>query len=229
MTNSLLARPTYGLTEAARLLKIPSSTLRFWLEGMERQGRKYPPVLRWEAKGTSELTWGEFVEAGYLREYRHDLPLVKLRPLHQALSQELGTPHPLATEKPMVGGRTLVWNLQRKLDLPEELWIVVGGKQLVLGDAASAFFGRVEFDPVTEEARSYVVKQPATETERPVVVDPEVAFAVPTICGVRTETLAELVRAGERHQVVADIYRDYGITSQDVNTAEMFESELLAA
>lgn len=183
----------------------------------------YPPILRVEPTGSSDLTWGEFIEAGYLREYRRDLPLQRLRPLVEALRAELKTPHPLATAQPLVGGRDLVWNLQTSLDTPEELWIVVGGDQLVLGDAASSFFKRVHFDPTTLEAERYVVM----EAEPPVVVAPMVSFGIPTIRRVRTEILAELVEAGESPDVVADIYRDYEITAGDLEIALRFEREFL--
>ncbi|MBU1866131.1 MAG: DUF433 domain-containing protein, partial [Actinobacteria bacterium] len=109
---SFLAQTTYSLTEAARLLKVAPSTLRWWLEGARRGSTVYPPILRTQPTGSSDLTWGEFIEAGYLREYRRDLPLQRLRPLVEALRAELNTPHPLATAQPLVGGRELVWNLQ---------------------------------------------------------------------------------------------------------------------
>ncbi|MBM3696002.1 MAG: DUF433 domain-containing protein [Actinobacteria bacterium] len=221
--DSFLTLPTYSLTEASRLLRVAPSTLRWWLEGAERDGTTYQPVLRPSATGSSDLTWGEFVEAGYLREYRHDLPLQRLRPLIEALRAELGTPYPLATAEPMVSGRELVWNLQEQLQTPEELWIVVGGKQLVLGGAASAFFKRVRFDPLTDEVESYVVM----DADPPVTVAPRVSFGIPTVRRVRTEIMAELVTAGEGVDVVVGIYRDYGITPADVGIAVTFEREYM--
>lgn len=220
---TILSQPTYGLTEAARLLRVAPSTLRWWLEGSERDGRHYLPVLREKPAGSSILTWGEFIEAGYLREYRRDLPLQRLRPLIEALRAELEVSYPLATAQPMTDGRQLVWNLQVELDLPEELWMVVGGRQLLLGSAADAFFKRIEFDPITLEALRYTVM----EADSPVVVDPTRSFGLPTIRGARTESIAELVMAGEPPEVVAGIYEDYGISESDVFTAVRFEREFL--
>ncbi len=222
---TILGQPTYSLTEAARLLRVSPSTLRWWLEGAERGDRSYPPVLREEPQGSSTLTWGEFVEAGYLREYRQDIPLQRLRPLISELRKELGVPYPLATARPMTDGRELVWNLQIKLDLPEELWVVVGGRQLVLGGAADAFFKRVEFDPVSSEAIRYTVMK----ADVPVVVDPRRSFGLPTIRGARTETIAELALAGEPTGVVAEIYEDYGLRETDVLNAVRFEREYMRA
>lgn len=222
---TILSQPTYGLTEASRLLRVPPSTLRWWLEGAERGDRCYAPVLREQPTGASTLTWGEFVEAAYLREYRADLPLQRLRPLIEALREELGNPYPLATAQPMTDGRQLVWNLQTKLELPEELWMVVGRRQLMLGSAADAFFKRVEFDPTTLEALRYTVM----EADIPVIVDPTRSFGLPTIRGARTESIAELALAGEPAEVVAEIYEDYGLNESDVLTAVRFEREYMRA
>lgn len=220
---SLLEQPTYGVTEASRLLRIAPSTLRWWLEGDKRDATTYEPVLRPAPTGSSDVTWGEFIEAGYLREYRRDLPLQKLRPLIESLRSEFGTQYPFATAQPLIGGRELVWNLQLKLDLPEELWIVVGRDQLVLGNAAASFLERVEFDPITTQARRFIVMKAV----QPVVVDPQFAFALPTVRKVRTESLAELAVAGEPADVVTQIYSDYGITSTDIETAVAFEREYM--
>jgi uncharacterized protein (DUF433 family) len=223
-TESYLDRPLYNLTEAARLLRVAPSTLRFWLGGARRGEHAYQPVLRPEPTGSSTLTWGEFVEAGYLREYRTEVPLVRLRPLIEALRAELGVRYPLATARPMTSGKELVWNLQSKLDLPEELWVVVGGDQLVLSSPAHEFFERVEFDESSLEALRYTVM--AAET--PVIVDPRVAFGVPTIRRARAEAIAELVLAGEPVDAVVQIYEGFGITETDVETALRFDREFLS-
>lgn len=218
-------RPMYSLSEAARLLKVPASTLRWWLEGLERDGHVYPPVIRERSTGSSDLSWQEFVEAGLLREYRKHVSVHRLRALVDALRVELKVLHPLATVQPLVSGRELVWNLQRKLDIPEELWLVVGGDQLVLGNEASSFFERVEFDPVTEEVNRYIL----LHADEPVTVDPAVAFGVPSIRGVRAESLSELANAGEPAEVIVDIYSHYGITDTDVDLALEFERIFMLA
>lgn len=71
MTNlSVLDRDMYAEAEVARLLRLPQATLHYWLEGGERRGKSYKPVLRVEPRGDRSVTWAEFVEAALLREYR---------------------------------------------------------------------------------------------------------------------------------------------------------------
>jgi hypothetical protein len=55
--------------EAARQLGIPATTLIRGLEGDHRGGACYPPVLREEPTGQADMSWGEVVEARYLRAY----------------------------------------------------------------------------------------------------------------------------------------------------------------
>ena len=90
----------YSSSEAARFLRVHPSTLRWWLEGGKRGGKIYPPVLRDGAIGSSDLTWYEFIEAGWLSEYRRHVPLRWLRPLVSALRNEFQILNPLARFSP---------------------------------------------------------------------------------------------------------------------------------
>ena len=216
----------YSLSEAARFLRVHPSTLRWWLEGGKRGGKVYPPVLREEPTGSPELTWYEFIEAGWLREYRRHINLRRLRPLVSALREEFQVLNPLATIQPFVGpGLTLVRKVQNQLDLPEELWIVIGSGQLVLTKESDAFFKRVGFHGPTGAAELYIV-MPA---EEPVILDPLKSFGVPTVRGIRSETLSELALAGDPYDMIIDIYSDYGITGSDIDTAVVFERERMGA
>lgn len=55
---SILDRPLYSYAEAARLLGLPTQTLRRWLDGATRAGVAYPPVIRAEPARTDSVTWG---------------------------------------------------------------------------------------------------------------------------------------------------------------------------
>jgi hypothetical protein len=70
------------MSQAARLLGLRTDGLRRWIDGYERRGKIYPPVIRDRTTGVDTVTWGEFVEAGYLREYRaKQVSLRYLRPI----------------------------------------------------------------------------------------------------------------------------------------------------
>jgi DNA-binding transcriptional MerR regulator len=84
----------FSEAEAARLLRVAQSTLHYWLEGGERRGRTYQPVIRVEPRGTRSVTWAEFIEAGLLRQYRreHGVPMAELRAFIDLLREGTGIP-----------------------------------------------------------------------------------------------------------------------------------------
>lgn len=116
-TLSVLEREMYSEAEAARLLGVAQSTLHYWLEGGERRGKSYPPVIRPEPHGhRAPVTWAEFVEAGLLRSYRRDLgvKMAELRVFIDHLRNELGVPYPLADRRPYVSSKELVFKAQQE-------------------------------------------------------------------------------------------------------------------
>ena len=202
---SVLERPVYGLADAAALLGLNWSRASAWLDGYERKGVRYPPVVRPCSTGETVVTWGEFVELGYLREYRRKgVPLQRLRPVIEALREEFQTPYPLATAKPYVGGRELVMKLQEDNGLPQQIAIVVrSGQTVMLAKEAQRFFMKVSFDPPDEGDVCRV--HPAGRTT-PVVIDPLVRFGRPAVDGVAVERLWELHDAGESVDEIAGAY-----------------------
>ena len=202
----MLERPVYGLSDAAALLGLSWTRTRAWLDGYERKGVSYPPVVRPRPTGETVVSWGEFVELGYLREYRRKgVPLQRLRPVIEALRDEFQTPYPLATAKPYVGGKELVMKLQKDHDLPHQIAIVVrSGQTLMLAKEAERFIKKVAFDPPDEGDVCRI--HPAGRTT-PVVIDPLVRFGRPAVEGVAVERLWELHDAGESVDEIAVAYR----------------------
>jgi hypothetical protein len=126
-TLSVLEREMFSEAEAARLLRVPQSTLHYWLDGGEYRSKTYKPVIRLKPRGARSVTWAEFVEAGLLREYRrtHRVPMAELRTFIDLLREELGVPYPLAHRKPFVGeGRQLVLQAQDDSGLDADYCLV---------------------------------------------------------------------------------------------------------
>ncbi|HEV8682569.1 MAG TPA: DUF433 domain-containing protein, partial [Actinomycetota bacterium] len=195
MDRAVLDRQMYAVREAARLLGIPAARLRRWLNGAVVQGRPYPPVIRIKPTGSEDVTWAEFVEAGFLREYRgRRVPLQRLRPFIDALRDDFQVEYPLAHFKPAVdeASRELVLRAQEKVNLEDQLALIRrhgrrgGAWQLQWAAPVQKFLEKVEFDPygVAERMR------PLGGTV-PVVIDPEVQFGIPQVGGVRTEAITE--------------------------------------
>ena len=214
-TVSVLDRPIYGVAQAAALLGLRADRVRAWLDGYQRGGHEYPPVVRSESTGQDIVTWGEFVELGYLREYRVDVSLQRIRPVIAELRSRYGTPYPLAHARPWVYDHELVLSVQEEAGLDERLAIVVRtGQELMLSAVAERFVRKVEF-----EGEDAVRWHPAGKLS-PVVIDPQRAFGMPTVGGVATERIFELVIAGEQPD---DVASGYELTMEQVRAACAFE------
>ncbi|TML20789.1 MAG: DUF433 domain-containing protein, partial [Actinobacteria bacterium] len=145
---SVLDREMYSEAEAARLLRVRQSTLHYWLDGAQGHRKAYKPILRDEPKGKRTVTWAEFVEAGFLREYRRSLnvPMAELRRFVEVLREGFGVPYPLADRRPFVSGRKLVYDAQTSAGLGVDFWLVaVADDQLLLTAPADSFLHRVEW------------------------------------------------------------------------------------
>jgi uncharacterized protein (DUF433 family) len=231
VTTELLDRELYDESLAARTLGVPQSTLHWWLEGGVRRGRHYEPVLRTSPTGARSVTWGEFVEALYLREYRRNLgvPLAGLRNFIGFLRSEINVAYPLAYAHPWVGPqRRLLVRAQESADLPTDLWPAIyephSGVTMLLPEA-ERFLTRVEFD---DQDSGYVIRMYPAGKSSPVVIDPELRFGSPNVFGVPTEALAEQVRAGD---LIENIARDFDLELDAVIAALNYEnsSRLIAA
>jgi len=217
MAVTLLDRAIYSYADVDRLVGLRPGTARRWLEGYERAGRFYDPVLRPEPTGSDLVTWGEMVEARLLSEFRNrDVPVQRMRPAVVQLRKQFG-PYPLAHARPFldVEGRELVQLVQQQVDLERRLQlVVVRNGQLVLADTAERFRSAVEYDGGVAGRLKLDPRTPE------VVMDPRRAFGQPAVRNVRTDALAEDYRAGTSREDLADLY---DLSAEQVEAAIRFE------
>ena len=67
---TLLDRDVYSMNQVDRLLDLSSGTATRWIDGYSRRDRRYEPLVRVASTGSELVTWGEFVEARLISEYR---------------------------------------------------------------------------------------------------------------------------------------------------------------
>lgn len=220
MAASLLDRAIYSYADVDRLVGLRAGTARRWLEGYERQGRFYDPVLRPEPTGSDVVTWGEMVEARLLAEFRDlTVPVQRMRPAIVKLRAEFGR-YPLAHARPLldVEGRELVQVVQQEVGLARDLQlVVVRDGQFVLTDAAQRFSSAVDYVEYAGNVAGLIRPEQRTPD---VVMDPLRAFGQPAVRNVRTEALAEDYRAGTSRDDLADLY---DLTLEQVDEAIRFE------
>ena len=217
---TVLEREMYSEAEAARLLRVSQSTLSYWLEGGERRGKTYQPIIRPEPRGGHPpVTWAEFVEAGLLRMYRrnHNVPMAELRAFIDKLRESYGVPYPLADRRPFVAERQLVIEAQDEAGLaPEFCLVAVVRNQPLLTPPAESFFDRVTWDGDLAAAW-----RPHDDERSPVRIDPDVRFGKPAVGGISTEVLWEHVEEGEDIEEVASVF---DLRPDDVRWALSYET-----
>lgn len=228
----LLERPLYGLGQVDRLLGLRGGTARRWIEGYERSGKRYPPVIREQPTGSEIATWGEFVETRLLAQYRDaGVPLIRMRPAVDRLREELQTPYPLASARTWIDvqGRELVRKVQDEVGLERKLALVVvrtGQRLLEWTKPADEFRRSVEWSGEGAGAHPRLL-HPVTDLAE-VVIDPLRGFGEPVVAnrGVRTEVIAELLRAGDSPEMIADLYE---LDHSQVQAAIRYELLRIAA
>jgi uncharacterized protein (DUF433 family) len=220
---TILDREMYSEAAAARLLKVPRSTLHYWLEGGERRGTSYKPVIRVEPRGVRTVTWAEFVESGLLGAYRKaSVPMAELRRFIELLRERFEVPYPLADRRPFVAGRRLVHQAQIDAQLDTDYWVVAtGGEQFLLTGPGREFVERVDWDG--DIASGW---RPDPDPDSPVRIKPDIRFGKPAIRGVSTEVLWEHSDSGAD---VDEIAADFSLTAADVRWALGYENSSRAA
>jgi len=221
----LLERPTYSMRDVDQLLRLPFGTARRWIDGYAVKGHRYPPVVRLDSSGDDVVTWGEFVEARLLAEYRRGGALmINMHRSVERLRAELGTRYPLAHAHTWIQpeGRELVRRVQVDAGVATSYLLVVArNDQLVLSHQAETFVASVDFssqitdDPVVER----VFPRPDLKD---VVFDPRRKSGLPVIAGrgIPTAVIAEQMRAGDSVASIADAYE---LDTSQVEAAIRFE------
>ena len=223
MTVSLLDRRVYGLSDVDRLLALPPGTARRWIDGYDRGGVYYPPVVRVERTRDEEVTWGEFVETRLLAEFRaRGASMHRLRPAVVRLREEFGR-YPLAHAKPFldIDGRELVRHVQREVGITGlEMLVVVRSGQAMMSAPVKSFVGDLRYLGDTDREASAVVP---VQFGGLVTLDPLHQYGRPVVRAVPTEVVAEQFRAGESTEMIADLF---DLTVAQVEQALRFELRL---
>jgi uncharacterized protein (DUF433 family) len=220
MPVSLLDRRVYSLADVDRLLRLPAGTARRWIDGYDRGGVHYPPVVREERTRDEEVTWGEFVEARLLAEFRtRGASMQRLRPAVVRLRREFGR-YPLAHANPFldVAGRELVRRVQDEVGISgHEMLVVVRSGQAMMSAPVKDFVKDITYSTGPEAEATAVA--PA-RYGGVVTLDPLHQYGRPVVRSVPTDVVAEQFRAGESAEVIADLFN---LTMAQVEQALRFE------
>jgi uncharacterized protein (DUF433 family) len=216
-------QPAYALAEAARYLKLPVATLRSWVAGRpypkaEGVGR-FQPLIHPPRKQPPTLSFWNLIEAHVLRSLRTDHG-VSLRAVRQALSY---AERALDVKRLLLRKELRTDAGQVFLDRYGALIELSASGQLAMRQLLEAHLKRVEWDEWQFPVRLYpFLTVDATTAEKPIAIDPKIAFGRPVVIrvGISTSAIAERIDARETVKELAD---DYGLTASEIEQAVLFE------
>ncbi len=228
----LLGIGLYTPAEAARLLGVPSTTLRRWLVGysypLARGSRRASfPVVAGGRGIDPELrtvTFLDLVELLVVKGFRNEgVPLKHIRIAAEEARDIFQTDHPLATEHLETDGRHIFGRLQDEWGFPGLVSLSERG-QWVFAEAVEGYLRQIDYDLETQLA----IRWWPAGRDGSVVIDPKIAFGAPHIAdtGVPTTALYEPIAARDEPDVVA---RWFGLDPEQVEAAVRYERELRAA
>lgn len=220
--------PLYTVTEAARYLDVPESTLATWTHGYRRRprGRREvagPPVL---TALTKIGRWGPVIPFIGLAEglvlaamRRSGVPLQRIRPALVRLEEQFGVSHALASKRLYIDGAEVLFDYAETGDDPGAAraardLVVVRNGQRVFNEVIVAHLSRLTFGG---DGYVQVIQLPAYEVAE-VLVDPSRGFGQPIFArgGVRLEDALGMFRAGEPLEGVAE---EYGVPLEHLEDA----------
>jgi uncharacterized protein (DUF433 family) len=212
--------PLYTVSDAARIVGVPASTLATWAKGYVRRPPGRPalsgdPVITYrgpERHGAPVIPFVGLAESMALAAVRRSgVPMQRIRPALDALEQEIGIEHALACSRLYSDGAELLFEYgdrhrgSSEGDSALELVVVRSG-QTVFAEALAAYLSRIEYGP---DGYASLIHVPVYE-HADVVADPTRAFGAPIFeCGGgRVSDVLERFWAGES---LADLSEDFGV------------------
>lgn len=215
--------PAYTLAEAAHYLRLPAVTLRSWVLGRQyptAHGRAdFPPLIQPASRRPPWLSFSNLIEAHVLRSLRteHGVPVKELRRALLYAEKSLAIDRLLLREELRAdAGRVF-------LDRYGELIEITASGQLAMRRLFEEHLKRIEWDSSRFPIRLYpFLSASASSAERPIVIDPRIAFGRPVVASrsISTSTIADRLDAGES---VDDIAADYDLAQSDIEQAVVYE------
>ena len=215
-------QPAYTVAEGARYLKLPVATLRSWVAGRSypKAGgvERFQPLIAPAQGKPPLLSFWNLIEAHVLRSLRTD-HAVALRELRKAIR---------FSERALKIERLLLHKDLRThagdvfLEQYGKLISLNASGQLAMRKVFEEHLKRVEWDQWQFPVRLYPFVSGEAPAQRPIAIDPSIAFGRPVLLrvGVSTGAIADRIDAGES---VTDLAEDYGLSPAEIEEAVLYE------
>lgn len=212
--------PLYSKAEAAKILRLSSSTLDNWVSGYSyptRDGARQqtPLVTHTDPVGRKTLPFAGMAEAYVLSALkRAGVPMQRIRPAVARLEEEFGLEHALLSERLKTDGVDVLFDYLVTTDPdfePVSVLTAVRGRdrQMVFRESVESYLQTITYGAGAVEW----IRLPFYRV--PVVINPRVNAGRPTMMsrGVRVRDILDRVHAGDS---VLDVTEDYDLPSGSV-------------
>lgn len=206
-----IARAIFTLRETAAYLGTPKSTVQWWARPPDH---KKPLITCFPRRGKqATVPFVGFAEAYVLTSFRRaGVPLQRIRPAVDVLTNEIGIEHALASKRLYTDGAEVLYDYaERRGDDEVGELVVVRTQQRQFAEIVESYLKRIHY---AGDGWASSVRLPTYEHAE-VVVDPKVAFGLPLVVhgGARVEDLVDRFQAGDS---VAEIAADFDVPPAEV-------------
>jgi uncharacterized protein (DUF433 family) len=220
--NSILEVAAYGLPEAARYLRVPGTTLRYWTQGRG----DVDPLIELASLDPARLSFSNLMECHVLSAMRgatYRLRLPKIRRALETVSRLFPSRHPLLERAFQTDGVDLFIE-----ELPKELVNLSKNGQLGIKSVLQFHLQRIERDGSGILTFFPFVEERSAQEPKVIMMNPTVAFGKPVIAGTGISTATVAARFHARESV-SDLAREYGRQESEIEEAIRWESKAIAA
>jgi uncharacterized protein (DUF433 family) len=213
----------YTIADAARYLRLPAATLRSWVVGREYpkgEGRaRFEPLIEPPSLDRPFLSFWNLVEAHVQRSLRteHGVSLGDLRAALAYAERNLNIKRLLLSKELRTdAGKLFLEHYGKLINLS-------ASGQIAMRKMFEEHLKRIEWGDLELPIRLYpFISRTAETTERPIAIDPQIAFGRPIVAsrGISTRTIADRIDAGES---IDELAEDYGLEPREVEEAVLYE------
>ena len=211
--------PAYSISLAAHYLRIPTSTLRDWVQGgfyrVASGKKRFAPAIKLSNPKVQLLSFYNLAEAHVLSALRrtHNVKMPAIRKALDYVTEKYHWQRPLIEHDFMVAGASV---FVERLD-HELVDAGTSGKQVML-KFIREYMTRLEWEDKLAAKFYPFTRQDLSASPRLVLIDPRFSFGRPILATARIPTamIAERYKAGDSTKQLA---RDYACPIEEIEEA----------
>lgn len=208
----------YTLSQAARLLRVPQNSLRYWMKPHD----KLTPIVPNEIANSNILTFPQLMEFHFVKMFLDaGVSFQAIRKASKSAAAKFHVQYPFTVKRFDTDGRTIFATLQKDEKSAPIVEDLQRG-QLVFQKIIRPFFKKLDYGTVNDIQRFWPMQKRGR-----VVLDPLRKFGQPidSESGVPTEALFRAVSAGDG-QDVKSVANWFDVPLEAVKAAVRFERSL---